>query len=1041
MRPVFLALGLALVAVALADEFPEVQDSEPPERGRPVAASWAAAGVTVPAGFTVAVLASEPEVRNPIAMAWDDSGRLWVAENYTYAEGDRRFDLRHRDRVLVFTDTDSDGTLDRRSVFADDLQMLTGVEVGLGGVWLTCPPQLLFIPDRDRDAVPDGRPEVRLDGFEVAASNHHNFANGPRFGPDGWLYGRCGHACPARIGPPGCPDDRRLPMEGGIWRYCPRSRRAEVLTTGTTNPWGHDWNEVGEGFFVNTVNGHLWHLIPGAHFAQTNGIDPNGRTYELIDQHADHYHFDVSAGWQRSRDGAANSLGGGHAHSGCMIYAGINWPADYRGRLFTLNLHGRRVNRERLEPVASGYVARHEPDLFVVTDPWFRGIDLAAGPDGSVAILDWSDTGECHERDGVHRTSGRIYRLAHAPPRRPPGLGPEVALRSLSDESLARLQRHADGWWVRQSRLLLADRAATRPVAVDALAVLAEQFQDADTLADSDPRVSASVHRVRAVLSLHAAGDARRERLATWMRHADPHVRTWAIRLMTEGWPLDAALGPVPSDPTTTATVEREAAAAMPALTEAARGDNSGLVRLALASTLQRLPVRRRCELAAPLVARAADADDHNLPLLVWYGLMPVADVDDAALADLATVCTWPATRRLIARRLTESIDDRPAAVEQVLAAAADKARNTGSAAELADTLAGVTAGCAGRRQVPRPRVWQDVEAAIAGLPEGPDRETCEPLAAELAVVFGDGRALVAIRDTALDRRAPLATRRQAITTLVIARPPDLRPTCERLLGDRHLRVQAAAGLAVFDDDESAARLVEAVVRCRDTDRVAMLSIIASRPRFAAALLAAVEAGRLPAADLPAHVVRQMHTLGDGRLSERLDSAWGSIRETAADKRTRTAELSRQLGDPSGPAGELRVGRVVYRRLCGTCHALYGEGGGLGPDLTGAGRHDLAYLLENVIDPSAVVNRDWRLTIVVLEDGRVLDGVVVERTDRTITLQDATQQRTIAIDEIAEIRTTNRSPMPDGLLDQLDIDQIRNLIAYLRHSAQVPLPD
>ena len=226
---------------------------------------------------------------------------------------------------------------------------LTGIEVGLDGVWLMCPPKLIFLPDRDHDDVPDSEGEVVLDGFTVAEQNYHNFANGLRFGPDGWLYGRCGGSCPGRIGIPGSADHERLALEGGIWRYHPTLRLVEVLTTGTTNPWGHDWNPVGEAFFVNTVNGHLWHLIPGAHFTRPFTLDPNRRTYELIDFHADHWHFDTGQKldglprrrgefvWRRTRSQWNDDLPGRQ----------LAGPA-YHGKLFTLNFHGRRANQERL---------------------------------------------------------------------------------------------------------------------------------------------------------------------------------------------------------------------------------------------------------------------------------------------------------------------------------------------------------------------------------------------------------------------------------------------------------------------------------------------------------------------------------------------------------------------------------------------------------------------------------------------------------------------------------------------------------------------
>ena len=183
----------------------------------------------LPKGFTAQIFAAEPDVMNPIAMDWDHRGRMWVAENFTYAERSKRFDLALRDRVIILQDKDGDGVAETRKVFLDNVQMLTSVAVGRGGVWLMCPPQVLFVPDADGDDVPDGPPVVVLDGFTVADANYHNFANGLRWGPDGWLYGRCGHSCPGRIGVPGTPDEKRVPLEGGIWRFQPERKVVEAL--------------------------------------------------------------------------------------------------------------------------------------------------------------------------------------------------------------------------------------------------------------------------------------------------------------------------------------------------------------------------------------------------------------------------------------------------------------------------------------------------------------------------------------------------------------------------------------------------------------------------------------------------------------------------------------------------------------------------------------------------------------------------------------------------------------------------------------------
>ncbi len=354
-----LLLVVSCPAAIAADDFPPPRNTEL-SATRPLSASGGRRGLPRRRVSCVGVFAAEPDVQNPIAMAWDRRGRLWIAENYTYSDTTDRFDLRQRDRVLIFEDADADGRFDRRTVFTDDVQMLASIEHGFGGVWLLCPPRLLFVPDRDGNDVPDGPAEVVLDGFSVAVENHHTFANGLNWGPDGWLYGRCGASSPGEVGVRGTPADRRVPVRGGLWRYHPTRKRFEMLAHGTTNPWGHDWDALGEAFFINTVNGHLWHLIPGAHYTRPHTIEPNPRAYALIDQHADHYHWDNSRPADLRQQGRARGrppYGGG---------ARPQWDDDLPGRpvavrvsvgrLFTLNFHGRaqRERRAARTPSASG---------------------------------------------------------------------------------------------------------------------------------------------------------------------------------------------------------------------------------------------------------------------------------------------------------------------------------------------------------------------------------------------------------------------------------------------------------------------------------------------------------------------------------------------------------------------------------------------------------------------------------------------------------------------------------------------------------------
>ena len=657
---IFTSLLVFGAALLQADEFPAPYNSGP-ANAAPISPAEALSKLTLPPGFKATIFAAEPDVQNPIAMCFDDKGRMWVAENYTYAERAMKFDLRLRDRIVVLEDEKGDGHFTRRTVYDDSLQMLTGIVRGEGGLWAMCPPQLLFIPDKAPGQLHGGTPRVVLDGFTVAQENYHNFANGLRFGPDGWLYGRCGASSPGDVGLPGTPAEKRVPLRGTMWRYHPQRKVFEALSSGTTNPWGHDWDKFGELFFINTVNGHLWHSITGAHYVRSSTLDPNPHAYGHIDQHADHYHFDTGKGWQASRDGAANDLGGGHAHCGEVIYQADNWPEEYRGKLFTINYHGRRFNTEILERTGTGYVGKHGPDVMFFGDPWFRGLDLATGPDGGVFVIDWSDTGECHNSTGVNRTSGRVYKITYeAGAKTPPG---DWDISALPAPALASLERSANDWFARQA----AQRLESLQQAGDSDGLNQERI----TLAKEIDKDNNPALRLRALWTLWRMGHVDEARLRALLRDEDEHVRTWAIRLLSDAWPLDTCLGQRPPD-------RSEAQPAPELLAEfarMAREDQSGLVRLALASLLQRLPAAARPAVAGPLLARAEDAEDHNQPLMLWYGLIVLADRDLAALPDLAGSCALPLTRKSkIARRVAgKDVEKNGAPLDQLLRIAAAK--------------------------------------------------------------------------------------------------------------------------------------------------------------------------------------------------------------------------------------------------------------------------------------------------------------------------------------------------------------------------------
>lgn len=591
---------------------PEVINTEPANL-QPLTPKEALAKVKVPDGFKVTLFAGEPDVRQPIAMAVDHKGRLWVAECYSYP----KWTEPGTDRLVILEDKDNDGVFDQRKVFWDQGNYLSGFALGHGGVWICNAPNLQFIPDADGDDVPDGEPQTMLDGW--AHKGIHNVFNALNWGPDGWLYGCNGITAPSNVGKPGTPEDQRTPMNCGIWRYHPTQQKFEVVAQGTTNPWGIDWNDHGQAFFTNCVIEHLWHLVPGAHYKRMFGQDGSEHSYALMGACSKHLHW-AGGDWTKARGRAEDDdLGGGHAHAGAMIYLGDNWPDKYRDSVFMGNIHGYRVNNNRIERHGSGYAGHRAPDFFFANDNWFRALELKYGPDGGVYLTDWCDTGECHDYEGVHRTSGRVYKIVYGEPKAATALD----LSKQSDAELVALQLHKNDFFCRHARRLLQERATAGKLSPAAAEQLQKIFaENPDT-----------TRKLRALWALHGIGKIDAQFLTTQLKHDDEHVRGWAVRLLRE---YDQGLE---SNVSTLAAM--------------AANDKSALVRLEIASALQRLPLEERWAIAEALVAHAEDAKDDNLPLMIWYGIEPAIPTDKARSAKLLAATKIPVVRQFIARRLT----------------------------------------------------------------------------------------------------------------------------------------------------------------------------------------------------------------------------------------------------------------------------------------------------------------------------------------------------------------------------------------------------
>ena len=953
----------------------------------------------LPEGFQATLFAGEPDVVQPIAMTFDDRGRLWVVECRSYPKWIENGE--GTDSVVMFEDSDGDGSFDRRQVILDKGTNLSGIELGFGGIYLCSLPNLLFVPcDFNADAPKAGKPEVLLDGWGMKCK--HNVFNSLTWGPDGWLYGCNGITDTSFVGKPGTDKKDRIAINCGVWRFHPTKKIFEAFAHGTTNPFGLDFDEYGECFITNCVIGHLWHVIPGAHYERMYGEDFNKHAYALMPQTADHIHWGGGA-WTSSRGGKGvhSEAGGGHAHVGCMVYLGDNWPDKYRNGVFMHNLHGNRVNHDRLERKGSGYVAKHEPDLLFANDPWFRGLVIKYGPDGGVYMSDWTDTGECHNYDKADITNGRIYKVTYGKPK--PWKGD---VSKLSNEDLVKHVGHRNEWLDRHARRVLQERSTAfggTPKAV------IEDLVRLDGVRDS--RV-----RLRAFWALHSIGALKTSGYCSRF-HAkeDEAICAWAYRLF-----FDVFNGN--QDMQIFEMLEH------PHL-------DKPRIQMAVAAGLQR-PKSWRDNATMILLQHVKDANDPNLALMVWYLVEPQIAENARFGITCLTATSLPFVRQSIARRLcsTSQAGNLEMLVGWLIESLHPGAkRNT---EQLNDVLQGMVAGLAGQRQTTEPKNWQECYALLAKseLPQVRDR------AAKLAVQFGDAKAIEAMRKILANARVDLAKREAALQALMIVRKPDLVPLLRELLLDKPMRAAAVRSLAAFNEPETPQWILKHYPQFTEAEKADAVQTLASRAAWAIKLLEAIDAKQLPRSDVSVFVARQIQGLKDKQVQEKLASVWGKIQPASKEKAEQITKFKKLLTPDVMKSADLSKGRFVYSKNCASCHRLYDDGGDIGPALTGSQRSNLDYVLENVLDPSAVVAREYQMVKIDTQGGRTINGIVKQETEKALTIQTPNEVIVLPKDEIGSRMQSQLSIMPEAMFDKLTQEEIRDLIAYLASKSQVALP-
>lgn len=969
-------------------------------------------------GFEVSVVASEPLVRQPVAIEFDDRGRLWVIQylQYPNPEGLKRVQVdrfsrtkydrvpepppkgpRGADRITILEDTDGDGRMDRGRDFIDGLNLTTGIAFGHGGVFVLNVPYLLFYSDKNRDDVPDGDPEVLLSGFGM--EDAHSVANSLTFGPDGWLYGCQGSTVTANV--------RDIEFQQGVWRYHPVTGKFELFCEGGGNSWGLDFDRTGQLLYSTNWGGHvLLHGVQGSYLVKAfakHGALHNPHAYGFFD-HAPHKNFR-----------------GGHVTVGGIVYQGDSFPASFRGKYIAGDLLGHGVYWHDIEPRGSTFQTTHGGELLIANDPWFAPTDVTMGPDGAIYVADWHDSRTAHPDPDADwdRSNGRIYRIAAK--RTKPAASIDFA--KLSNEDLLKLHSHRSQWFVRHARQELARRVAMKPEASAresgetksakhpslTLRVTFEPLRQS-ALSDADESIA-----LEALWTLNVCGGFD-EALAFKLLDS-PHaaVRMWTVRLLGDGNNISTEMAHY--------------------LDDFAEQDLSVHVRQQLACTAVRLPANQAMPIINANINRDIDNADPYLPLLWWWAVERHSiSGRDEVMKRFIRPSLWKSKLgretllpRLVRRYAAEGTPvDHDSCLKLIRAAPNDDER---------DRLFGSL--FAGWREAPRMSPV-DPAALSSGLASHVfERWKAKPNDDSLLAFVLALRDQAAYSETlrAILNSQTNTNRRITLLALLadVVEPDSVEPFLKLIvLSDQPESVRSAA-LAVVSrhsSDEITSRLLAEYLMFPPKLKAQSLDVLLSRKPSALTLLKQVDRGALKPGEFTVDQVRRVALFEDTELDTLVTKHWGKL--GLATREEKLAEVRRLNNDLRAAGGNIEAGKAIYKKHCAACHQIFGEGTKLGPDLTTANRKDRDYLLISLVDPSVVIRKEFLTHIVQTRDGRVLSGLVIERTDAGLTIANAKNERvTIAMADIEELRESPVSLMPDDLYRQLKPQELRDLFAYL----------
>ncbi|AMV16987.1 PVC-type heme-binding CxxCH protein [Planctomyces sp. SH-PL14] len=796
--------------------------------------------MTLPEGLTATLFASEPEVRQPIFCKCDDRGRLWTIQYLQYPNpaGLKRVQVdrfsrttydrkpeppphgpRGEDRITILEDIDGDCRADRFRDFITGLNLCTGVEFGDGGVYVIQVPYLLFYPDRNRDDVPDGDPEVLLDGFGM--EDAQSLANHLTWGPDGWLYGLNGSTTTCRI--------RGIEFQQGVWRYHPRTRAFELFCEGGGNVYGLTFDRQGR-LFYSSNGGLFWHGLQGAYYEKNFG-----KHGPLHNPHAYGFLPHVVIRGQTGRP-----------NPGGTVYLGTSFPPAFRDAYLCSDFLTHTCSWWRVVPEGSTVSATLEGTLLDSHDTWFGATDLCLGPAGEVYVSDFHDQRTAHPDPDANwdRSNGRIYRIQATAAAAPPE---PFDLHRLSTGELVALLRSPNGWMRDRARRLLTERR-------DAAAV-----PELDALSrDRDP--DAVLQGLWALHGLEALTDARAARL---LDHDSEHVRAWTVRLLGDAGRVSP---------------EMEAR-----LVDVAGREASVVVRSQLMSTAKRLPAATNLRLVLALLRGDASPSDPALQWLTWWAVESVSVPHVQAVLDsFAAPESWsrPETRRvlrlLVRRYAAEGTPAADAACDALWGSAPEAEVDSIVEAVTAGLRQRPRGSERGRTVAVAPGLHNRIAAAWTAQPASLVR-TRLALEAGVAATYGDllsrlaasrsgdASLLTLLAEFGDADAVPLAL--SFLRTDVAA---DVQTAALRIVGR-------------FPEPAAVARVLETLPSLSaPVQQAARDQLLASRAG-GLAYLEAVDAGRFPATSLSLEQVASLGLHADPAIDALVRRHWGQVQAATAE--------------------------------------------------------------------------------------------------------------------------------------------------------------